>query len=511
MALAALLVVPPLVFWWLVSLSVDTAAFDPRIFLGFVAWLGYGSVAVTSKLVVADQALWRRAVLGRRVVSLDNLSAVEVRRARYRKREGLPGTVVVVRDRFGRSLSVKRWLWSGRMVALLSLLDTLVQAQGIEVDEGTADQLARAAQRHEARPPWAARTRRAGTGLIGVGDLPPPPTTVGRPRARVTKRGAVALAVLLVGSVAFTFGVGAVGTRLVRNAKCAPNRPLWTSDADVAGPPEDPVDVVGAFTSGEGDWDTQGRVRPMPMSHVEGYVSAEQASATYARGVQITWGDPDHPDAEVDIEEFTSHETALAYQRAWGEWHCLRPESVFQLENQPGTVGFRYAPPKNHSAEEKVAWVRGDTRTEVRWFTDKQETDHFGLTHFAQSAYLPMFTDPPPLACRQGASATASTGGAHLPPAATPADAIRAALPTLDPSLPVEDYQNLNGSQYALDPTLRSVYDASAGSSPVLEHATYSHVNTPAAPHAMQVRASLTKSVDGWSLTSADWCPAEAR
>ncbi|HEY5155068.1 MAG TPA: hypothetical protein VIJ47_10070 [Acidimicrobiales bacterium] len=506
--LVALVVVPPLLFWWFWQLSIDMASFDPRGAIFFLAWLAYTPLALSSRLVVADQALWRRSLLSRAVVSLDNLATVEIRRGRRKQRDGWPTTVVVVSDHYGRTIKWKLWSWSGRSAPLLSLLDILVRAQGVDVDTKTAARLADAAARHEWRPAWAARTR-ATTARLTDHQAELMPLLARRNRARPTKRAVVAIALFLVVSVGFTIAAATVGTRVVSDLHCAPNRHLWTTDADVAGAPNDPVDVVGAFTGGEEDWITQGHMRPMPMSHVVGYISAEQASATYARGIQITWGDASNPDAEVDIEEFNSHEAALAYQRAWGQWHCLQPESVFHLENQPGTAGFRYAPRANHAAEEKVGWVRGNTRTEVRWFTDKQNTDQYGLTHFAQSAYLPTGRAPDALTCRQGAApATASTEGSHLPPSATAMDAIRAALPTLDPRLPIDDYRDTSGPQYALEPTVASVYDATDGSSPVLEHLTYWHVTPQAAPDAMRVTASLTKSGDRWSVTSASWCPA---
>ena len=508
LALVALVVVPPLVFWWFWQLSIDMASFDPRGAVLFVTWLAYLPLALSSRLVVADQALWRRSLFSRAAVSLDNLAMVEIRRGRQKKRDGWPTTVTVVTDHYGRTVKWKLWAWSDRSAPLLSLLDTLVRAQGVDVDPKTAARLTDAAGRHEWRPAWAARTR-ATTARLTDHHAQLLPLLARHNRARPTKRALVVFAVFFLASVGFTIAAAMVGTKVVRDLHCAPNRHLWTTDADVAGAPKDPVDVVGAYTSGNEDWITQGHMRPMPISHVVGYVTAERASATYARGIQITWGDTDRPYAEVDIEEFNNHEAALAYQRAWGEWHCLQPESVFQLENQSGTVGFRYSPQKNHDAEEKVGWVQGNTRTEVRWLTDKENTDQYGLTHFAQNSYLPTGTDPPALTCRQGAPATASTEGSHLPPSRTPMDAIRATLPTLDSRLPIEDYEVMSVPQYSLDPTLASVYDATEGSSSVLEHTTYWHVSTQAVPDAMRVTASLTKSVTGWSLTSASWCPAD--
>ena len=79
---------------------------------------------------------------------------------------------------------------------------------------------------------------------------------------------------------------------------------------------------------------------------------------------------------------------SLGYDKRWGDWHCLRPESSFALDGVAGSAGFRYEGGKT-SYEDKVSFVRGDVRVEVITFATPDDDTHAGLAEIAQ--YVDLF------------------------------------------------------------------------------------------------------------------------
>ncbi len=368
-----LAVVPASAVWWTVQ-EFGRGRFDSRVPLYGLAVGAALIVAATSRLVVAGRTLRRVTLFGGRAVSLDALATVRTERANFLKRQGHGEITVVVVDRFGRAMVFKPRSWSKGARPVLALLDVCVAAQRIPVDEKTAARLAAARAGHGDIPAWAYRG--ASTSRDAPRTSPGLPEIArSRPLAFVVKatstpaRRLVFTFAVLVG--ALVVGAGVVGLTVVGNdlaashfdqERCAPNRHRWTTDADVERSILDPV--------AEADRVKGSNFYDMEAPNVTTLTADDLLygdSSDFVTGQHVTWGDPDNPGTSIRIEQFTSHQAALDYNRRWGDWHCRQPETSFVLPLVPGSAAFRYE--AGTADEDKVSFVRGDVRVEVITWT----------------------------------------------------------------------------------------------------------------------------------------------
>jgi hypothetical protein len=362
--LAAVVVGPMAVFWWLARLMLDSGSVDPRLPICVLSWLMGAVIACTSRLVVADRALRRRSLLGGRVVSLDQLAQVTIRKARWTRKEGWGGQVVELVDRYGRTMRWKPWCWARRSLPVLAIIGACVRSQRLDVDEATANQLSPASLSGSDVPPWTFRGTPTIDGLLAPSSVAAEAT---RPtgRRRTTRTAVAVSAVMFLVAGGFTYVATRLGTAYVQQARCAPNRHRWTTDADVAGNIKDPVAEAARLTTSN----LSGLDPATQVLSPDDLLYASPAS--FADGRRVTWGPPDNPPLAIRIEQFTSHQAALDYNRAWGEWHCRQPEASSPLDIVPGAAAFRYT--TKNAYEDKASFVRGDTRIEIIAWTDKSD------------------------------------------------------------------------------------------------------------------------------------------
>jgi hypothetical protein len=351
-------------------------------------------LAGTSRLVVAGRALRRVTLFGGRAVSLDALAAVRTQRANVLKRQGHGEMSVVVVDRFGRSTVFKPRSWSKGARPVLALLDVCVAAQRIPVDEKTAARLAAAREGYGDIPAWAHR-REPTPGDVprmssGSSEVARPPLVALVVKATSTPaRRIVSLLVVLASSLAVAAGV--VGLTVAGNdlaeshfdqEHCAPNRHRWTTDADIERSILDPLTEADRMKGSN----LYGTEAPNVAT-----LTADDLlygdSSDFVAGQYLTWGDPDNPGTSIRLEQFTSHQAALDYNRRWGDWHCRQPETSFVLPLVPGSAAFRYE--AKTADEDKVSFVRGDVRVEIITWTGTDDEAHTTLDGVAQ--YVDLF------------------------------------------------------------------------------------------------------------------------
>ena len=354
----------------LLTLSYDAASFDPRIAMVAVyAVIGPLSV-LRARLVVAGGALWRRG-LSRRLsgVELEHLAAIEVRRARFFKHEGWVRTVAVVTDQSGRSVSFKPLLWSGGASELLAGLATLARAQGLELDQATAERLARAsASTPNVASTWSSpvvsyEAARGSSFWIRVDET-------GKP-SRVQWRLLLAVVAMIVVAFPAALTVGGKGTQAVRSLRCSNDRHLWSHpDVAPAASVPDP-DVLGEGLSARAVH--PGTIYGYPLAprnvaNEHNTTAVQRDAERLVPGSQLVqWTDGGQLRAEVYIELFDSPDAAIAFQRDYAEDHCHLGDRAFATTEIPGGVGFR-CQCSGSVVDDRVSFVRGSTRIQaIEW------------------------------------------------------------------------------------------------------------------------------------------------
>jgi hypothetical protein len=348
-------VVVPLGFWvYLAGLAYRTGDLDPRTVPLAAAWLLTTSLAATARITLRGGTLWRRTVGVHRSVSLDDLVLVQVRRAKYFKREGFPFSLVEVRDRDGRAMTWKPFLWADRR-KLDRVLATRVEAQQLWIDDRTATWLADATGSDE-----FARHRH-----VMSAPLPASPVAVAPPLpTRLSTKQAVVLGLVVVAFVAVTFLSAIAGPRVLSSIRCNAEKHRWTTDADVGGTSIDPAasteSIAEPLASQFGVFELVVGASFVPPDASQSFHDVAQL---YVGGQGVAWGGRGMDlNAFVEVDRYESHNAALAYLREWGEWSCERHE-FFDVPDVPGAVGVRIA--DGPRARDHVLFVRGDTVVQV--------------------------------------------------------------------------------------------------------------------------------------------------
>lgn len=357
--MAVLLLGVPAALVFLLTLMYEAGSVDPRV--GPVAVLAIGWVVVScrARMVVSDGALWRRTVVTHRVVSLDALESVRVRRARYLEREGTPARMVELRDRYGRTLSWKPCYWS-RSRELEAAVLAYVRAHQLWMDDPTSRYLSRV---DGADLPAVTVVRALAPGL------PPPPAPPAVPMRWSARRLGLMVAAALA-FVGLAAGSAVAGPGLLGRARCAIERERWTTDVDVGGAGLDPAAVTeGLAVSLAGEMGTGSLLQGAPAFTPGSPAELRDAAGAFVSGQAVAWGGRGEAmTGFVEVDRYDSEESALRYVAAWGEWRC-RSDTTFGVEGVPGAVGLRICDGARN--RDHVLFVRGESVVHVMAVVDR--------------------------------------------------------------------------------------------------------------------------------------------
>ena len=364
---------------WLLKVSWDEAAIDPRVLLLPAQFLLLVVIVLRAQVVVAGGALWRRSFRRYAGIDLGALDAVELRRARYLKQEGLVRTMLHVQDRSGRTLALKPALWSGGARPLLAGLGSLARQQGVVLDQRTSEAVDRAQADLQSTPAWVANV---GLRPDGPATEPLPASSFwlrrdehGRP-----KKGQPQWLVILPIILGLVFGGALYGSRVatdrLRSARCDRSRHLW--EGTQSGSPS-PVSLdamadrlVGASASlGQPQ---RYRLDPSDLANEHNTEAVQRDALRLREGLVIEWVVGQTVEAHVYLERFDSAASAVQFHRDYAEDHC-RADRAFAAPAVPGSVGFRCSC-EGDVVNDRVSFVRGDLRVQAIVWTVPRGSDH---------------------------------------------------------------------------------------------------------------------------------------
>lgn len=370
-AVAALVAlgVPAGLLW----LSYQGSFFDPRMVIVVPAFVVFGGVAAAARIVVADGTLTRQLVKAhQRGTRLDALTGVRLRRPRFSRREGVPGThVLQIDDRLGRSTMLKPVYWRHGAGELLAVLAACVRAQGIDVDERTAQALAGATERfRDIVPAWAYRP--SPTTLDDEPAAAPRDSTFwtrrnpdGTPRKAQPQR-LVPLLLMFAVTLPLALVSGRVGTKAIRSVKCGNQSGMWSASADVVTSNEALVPMLFRIQRAtyEGAAPKLYRLGANDLSNSKNTAAVQRDTSTLVQGVVAVWANGAQERAELQVETFPTHAAALAFQRDYGDDHCHGGDLAFHTPDVAGGVGFRTQCYRCSHVTDRVSFVRGTTRVQ---------------------------------------------------------------------------------------------------------------------------------------------------
>jgi hypothetical protein len=387
---ACLLLGFPAVLLWL---QWQASFFDARTPL-IVFGAGAGLVLVfRSRIVVVDRVMWRRRFRAYRPVSLDRLAFVRYSRARYLKQEGpIPTGLLRLADRYGRTTTVKPALWRGGGKQLVVIVAACVRSQTLSVDDETARRLAPPGPFDPAAsaPAWAYALAPP-TEVPATAAAPRPSTFWTRRNPDGTqKRTQFQRLIPMIGAmiviIPVTIVADRVGTDAIRTAHCAADRPLWTNAPDFAGEPIPAADLAPAVTmlTEAGVTGQLYRLEPSDIANSHNSTAVRRDAATMNDGLEVDWSKQNNLIDAAQIERFSSHAAALQFQRDYAEDHCHEGDRTFQPSGIPGGVGFRCSC-TGTTVDDRIAWVRGDTRIQVIASAVPSRQGHGQATDLAQA------------------------------------------------------------------------------------------------------------------------------
>lgn len=379
------------------AISYQDAYLDPRVILMVLYSVVIVLGVTRSRLSVVDGQLTRRLLVGERRVRLNSLAGVQIRRGRYLKNEGvLPTNLVALVDQAGQRTTFKPVLWQKSAGPILATLSVCCRAQKLATDERTTGVLARANRSwaHEI-PGWAYGTRTASY-------APPPPlprraaVLVDRFLIRRDDSGRakkLQWRMLLIPVVMLAVGLPPVwlashlGTAAIRSARCGSASTLWTKAPDF--PTETvPAQAVtyqaAALISGMGRPTLYG-ITSAGIANQYNTSAVQRDARQLVEGQDLRWQDGSKVLADLQVEEFSNHQAALAFQSDYAEDHCAEGDHVFATPSVPGGIGIR-CQCTGTTVEDRIAFVRGSLRIQAIDWVVPSSQGHQAVTELAMTA-----------------------------------------------------------------------------------------------------------------------------